>query len=115
MEKTATIVENANESIIVSDAVISAYEGCSPLHKEILKVIYNLQDPYISFNKLYVALKRYLSPRTLRRKIYDLRDSGLISTSNEGVLCISRSKECGAEVVELMRKDLYTIFESRLQ
>ena len=111
MGNTVTLSEDKLLNNQKSQELSETYESLSSLHESILKHIYNLQYPYISFNKLYKLLKNKLSTRTLRRKIYDLRDKGFISTSNEGVLCISPVKEHKEEVKDILKKHFINVKE----
>ncbi len=101
-ELQKTIIQRQESS---TPDVDRAYERCKLIHRQILKIVYSKSNTFILFNQLSKILKKEASVRTLRAKIYDLRDWNLIKTTNKSVLCIYPHDLNEARVCELLQRD----------
>lgn len=76
------------------DEVVLNLSKCKLIHLSILKKIYyNNILPVMTFPVLAKQLEKHASPRTLRDKVSDLKEWGLIKSADAGVCLMWPAEE----------------------
>lgn len=99
LQKEATVSHELEEQIR------EKFAKCKLIHIEVLKRVYSHPDKMMIFKELAKSLKIFSSPRTLRNKIYDLREWELITTTDAGVLLIYPNEKFEKLIIDLLTKN----------
>ena len=91
-------VESASSYITLSDN----FKHCKLIHVQILKLLYKEKKPF-AFKQIYDKLKTLGTDRTIRSKIYDLEEWGLIEAIHTNVLIVLPKTNVEKEIIGLMK------------
>lgn len=91
-------IESASSYVTLSDN----FKNCKLIHIQILKLIYKEKKP-MGFKQIYDKLKMLGTDRTMRSKLYELEQWGLIDAIHSNVLIVLPKSDVEKEVVSLMK------------
>lgn len=102
METAKIQQEKKIEEIQTYSDLSKNFKNCKLIHIQILKLIYKEKKP-MGFKQIYDKLKMLGTDRTMRSKLYELEQWGLIDAIHSNVFIVLPKSDVEREVVSLMK------------
>jgi len=102
METSKIQEEKQIEAIPAYSNLSKNFKNCKLIHIQILKLIYKEKKP-MGFKQIYDKLKMLGTDRTIRSKLYELEQWGMIDAIHSNVFIVLPKSDVEREVVSLMK------------
>jgi len=102
METSKLQEEKKIEAIPSYSDLSKNFKNCKLIHIQILKLVYKEKKP-MGFKQIYDKLKILGTDRTIRSKLYELEQWGMIDAIHSNVFIVLPKSDVEREVVSLMK------------
>jgi len=106
---------NVKKESSISYPILSktVFEKCKLIHIQVLKTLYanNMPVAYIEIYDNFKVLR--ISDKTFRKRIYELKQWGLIDTVSSGILLLIPKTEMREEMIQIINNFLLKLGETR--